>query len=152
MSAIASLHVEHMPGYNSADGQQAGQQASQNLQGVFDQPRRVPSPNKTGLSFPNKSTAIAALHALSDANFARAQFELGLAYSVGNGVPQNHTMAVAQLEKAAIQQEPGAIFILARYFETGLGGIPVNPARAESCKLAVAQSGIDFTSLVLHAR
>ena len=139
MSAIASLHVEHMPGY-CRDIEQAEKQSS----------RR--SDSRTGLAFPNKATAIAALHTLSDQNFARAQFELGLAYSVGNGVPQNHITAMEQLEKAAIQTEPGANFILARYFETGLGGIPMNPERAKCCKLAVIESGIDFTDLVLHSR
>jgi TPR repeat protein len=135
-----------MPGYSS-EGKQAASAANKQL--------KQSSMSKTGLYrlfYPNKTAAIAALHTLSDLNFARAQFELGLAYSVGNGVPQDHAMAVAQLEKAAIQSDPGAHFILARYFETGLGGIPANLERAKSLKLAVALSGIDFTSLVLHSR
>ena len=141
LSAIASLHIEHMPGY-CPDIEQAEEESSRS--------RR--SDSRTGLAFPNKATAIAALHTLSDQNLARAQFELGLAYSVGNGVPQNHITAMEQLEKAAIQTEPGANFILARYFETGLGGIPRNPERATGCKLAVKESDIDFTDLVLHSR
>lgn len=142
MSAIASLHEEHMPGYTAASSEHPPCSPS----------ARPTGQRRTGLSFPTKALAIAALHDLSEHNFARAQFELGLAYSVGNGVPQNHMLAVAQLEKAAQQSEPGAIFVLARYFETGLGGIPVNLERAECCKLAVLKTGIDFTDLVLHAK
>jgi hypothetical protein len=97
MSAIVSLHVEHMPGYCQGKPQTKGLS--------FPNSRE-----KTGLSFPNKAAAISALHTLSDMNFARAQFELGLAYSVGNGVLQNHGMAVAQLEKAAIQSGESSLF------------------------------------------
>jgi TPR repeat protein len=129
MSAIASLHIEHMPsGWPSAD---AAREAIQ-----------TDAADAEGRSFPNRAAAVAALQALSDQNFARAQFELGLAYSVGNGVRQSHAMAVAYFEQAAIQSEPGAIFILARYFESGIGGIPVNPERAECCKLAATKSGV----------
>jgi len=138
MHAIVKLHEEHMPGFTPSTNPPDNSSKDGRV-------HQLPSLN-------TKADAISLLHELSQGGFARAQFELGLAYSVGNGVEQDHHLAVCELEKAVEQCEPGAMFVLARYYETGLGGVEINPDKAASCRTLVGGTGIDFTDLVLHAR
>ena len=51
----------------------------------------------------NESDEVAALRAKANAGHAAAQFNLGLAYDTGRGVPQDDAEAVSWFRKAADQ-------------------------------------------------
>ncbi len=59
----------------------------------------------------------------------RAQYNLGVIYSNGKGVPQNHREAVKWWRKAAEQGHPGAQFSLGSSYFLG-NGLPKDYAKA----------------------
>jgi TPR repeat protein len=57
----------------------------------------------------------------ADQNDANAQFNLGFAYEMGEGIQKNQTEAVAWYRKAADKGHASAQFNLAFDYETGMG-------------------------------
>ncbi len=72
---------------------------------------------------------------------AEAQFNLGLAYYNGKGVPQNVAEAVKWWRKAAAQGQVKAQFDLGSVFYAGLSGVPQNHAEAAKWWRKAAEQG-----------
>ena len=67
--------------------------------------------------------------ALADQGIAYAQYNLGVMYDFGDGVPENDALAVKWYRKAADQGLAKAQFIIGRVYDFGKG-IPENDAEA----------------------
>ena len=67
------------------------------------------------------ATAFREMEPLAEQGFAGAQFNLGVLYLTGRGVPQDHTEAVRWFRRAAEQDYAGAQFNLGFMYLTGRG-------------------------------
>ena len=67
------------------------------------------------------SAAVAALRGLADKGDAQAELDLGLALSLGQGVPQDYVAARQWLERAAAHGSSRAQYYVGNLFERGLG-------------------------------
>ena len=67
------------------------------------------------------ATAVQELRPLAEQGNATAQFNLGLMYRKGQGVPQDYKEALEWYRKAAEQGDAGAQFILGLMYDTGQG-------------------------------
>jgi TPR repeat protein len=67
---------------------------------------------------------------------------MGLSYSQGKGVEQDHDQAMAWYLKAAQQGDAQAQFTAAIYFEQGLGGVAVDHKAALDLYLKAAHQGM----------
>ena len=74
-------------------------------------------------------TALQLLHPLAEDGDARAQYMVGLAYDLGNGVPQDYTKAANWYRKAALQGAPDARASLGALYARGQG-VPQDYAQA----------------------
>ena len=70
---------------------------------------------------PTAPTDVAALRVKANAGDADAQFNLGVWYNFGHGVPQDSAQAVAWIRKAADQGLVGAQFNLGNAYRDGHG-------------------------------
>ena len=70
---------------------------------------------------PTAPTDVAALRVKANAGDADAQFNLGVWYNFGHGVPQDSAQAVAWIRKAADQGLVGAQFNLGNAYRDGQG-------------------------------
>ena len=75
------------------------------------------------------ATAIREFRPLAEQGDAYAQFNVGLMYSEGEGVPQDYAEAVKWYSKAAEQEHAGAQVSLGRMYGEGLG-VPQDYVRA----------------------
>jgi TPR repeat protein len=66
-------------------------------------------------------SALRVLRPLAEGGDARAQYMVGLAYDLGNGVPQDHAKAANWYRKAAIQGAPDARASLGALYARGQG-------------------------------
>ncbi|MCY4673957.1 MAG: tetratricopeptide repeat protein [Bacteroidetes bacterium] len=66
-----------------------------------------------------RGQSIEEVQARAEQGDAEAQYELGKAYSVGEGVPQNSTEAVRWYRKAAEQGHPLAQYELGKAYHNG---------------------------------
>ena len=65
----------------------------------------------------------------ADQDFPQAQFNLGYAYDVGQGVPQDHAHAFTWYRLAAEQGVVGALYNLGLMYDTGKG-VPQDDVQA----------------------
>lgn len=72
---------------------------------------------------------VAIVRPMAEKGYAFAQFNLGVLYDRGQGVPQDNTLAMQWYQKAAEQGLPQAQVNLAIMYEEGQG-VPVDKARA----------------------
>jgi TPR repeat protein len=83
-------------------------------------------------------------------SFAEAQFDLGIMYGTGQGVPQDHHEAGALIRKAADQGLPVAEYTLARIYRTGIG-VPQDFHEAAEWYRKAAARGIVAAQTELNA-
>lgn len=81
------------------------------------------------------ASAIAALRQEADGGDAEAQYELGMAYTVGVGVERDPKAAAAWMERAALQGFPAAVADLGVMYLNG-DGVPRD--RVMACALLTA--------------
>ncbi len=72
---------------------------------------------------------VAVVRPLAEKGYAFAQFNMGVLYDRGQGVPQDNALAMQWYQKAAAQGLPQAQVNLAIMYEEGQG-VPVDPVRA----------------------
>ena len=99
---------------------------------------------QTGLDAYNKgdyATALKAWQPLAQQGDANAEYNLGLLYARGQGVPQDYKQAAAWYEKAAQQDVPAAEYNLGVMYANGQG-VPANPQEASKWFLKAAQKGV----------
>jgi TPR repeat protein len=83
---------------------------------------------------------IAELRARAEQGDAEAQYNIGVMYSDGRGVPQDETQATAWFRKAAEQGHTDAQFCLGVMYENGLG-VPRDNAQAVVWYCRAAEHG-----------
>lgn len=86
---------------------------------------------------------IKAIHDLTPkaaAGDRSAQFELGVFYEIGRGVPQDYARAVELYQSAADQGVVEAIYYLGVVYDKGRG-VPVDEPRAAECYRKAADAG-----------
>lgn len=88
----------------------------------------------------NSNLTIDQLTAAASKGKAQMQYELGMRYISGNGVPQNYQDAIRWLRKAADQRCAPALNRLGVCYEKGLG-VPKNPKTAVSFYRKAANLG-----------
>ncbi len=99
---------------------------------------------QAGLDAYNRGDFAAALkewQPLAAQGDANSQYNLGLLYARGQGVPQDYKQALAWYQKAAEQDVPAAEYNLGVMFANGQG-VPANPAEASKWFLKAAQQGV----------
>ncbi|HXH04673.1 MAG TPA: tetratricopeptide repeat protein [Candidatus Competibacteraceae bacterium] len=69
----------------------------------------------------HSAAGVAELQALADAGYAPAQFRLGMMYRAGQHLPQDASLALRWIERAARQDQVGAQYWLARFYFEGFG-------------------------------
>ena len=99
---------------------------------------------KAGLDAYQRGDFAGAAHEwtpLAEAGDAHAQYNMGLLYAAGKGVPQDYNQAVEWYLKAAEQGVPAAQYNLGVIYANGQG-VPANPPEAARWFLKAAQQGI----------
>jgi TPR repeat protein len=99
---------------------------------------------QAGLDAYNRGDFAAALkewQPLAQQNDANSQYNLGLLYARGQGVPQDYKQAIAWYQKAAEQGVPAAEYNLGVMYANGQG-VPANAAEASKWFLKAAQQGV----------
>lgn len=99
---------------------------------------------KTGLEAYRRGDFAGAMREwtpLAEAGDAHAQYNLGLLYASGKGVPQDYRQAIEWYRKAAEQGVPAAEYNLGVIYANGQG-VPANPQEASKWFLKAAQQGI----------
>jgi uncharacterized protein len=94
------------------------------------------------------ATAIPLFRAFADQGNAVAQFNLGLMYEDGNGVPQDNAIAVSWYQKAADKRNVDAQSRLGFIYEYGYG-VPLDAAIAASWYQKAADQGDAVAQLSL---
>lgn len=61
---------------------------------------------------------------------AAAQFEVGVSYAKGDGIPVDAVKAVVWFEKSAIQGNADSQHALGLFYQNGFGGLPVDGGKA----------------------
>ena len=97
-------------------------------------------PNYANADPKNSNLTIDQLTAAASKGKAQMQYELGMRYISGNGVPQNYQDAIRWLRKAADQRCAPALNRLGVCYEKGLG-VPKNPKTAVSFYRKAANLG-----------
>jgi TPR repeat protein len=77
----------------------------------------------------------------------RAEFNLGILYLRGQGVPRDLVEARAWLQKAAAGDAPYALYALARAMEESAGATPADPAHAAALYRRAAEKGHALAAL-----
>ena len=96
----------------------------------------------------NESTELAALRVKATAGDVYAQVELGVAYALGEGVPQDDAQAAALYRKAADQGDAGAQCNLGLMYANG-EGVPQDYVEAVSWYRQAADQGDAFAQFNL---
>jgi TPR repeat protein len=99
---------------------------------------------QAGLDAYNKGDYAAALkewRPLAEQGDANSQYNLGLLYARGQGVPQDYKQALAWYQKAAEQDVPAAEYNLGVMYANGQG-VDANPAEAKKWFTKAAQKGV----------
>jgi len=99
---------------------------------------------QTGLAAYRRGDFAAALREwqpLAEQGDANSQYNLGLLYARGQGVPQSYQQAAAWYEKAAAQNVPAAEYNLGVMYANGQG-VPKSASDAEKWFLKAAQQGV----------
>lgn len=78
----------------------------------------------------DKNKSIESYRTSADLGSAQGQFNLGWSYQFGDGVEQDYELARELFQRAADQSHPGGIRGLAQMYESGLGGLEVDLAKA----------------------
>ena len=92
--------------------------------------------------------AIAALRVKANAGDADAQWDFGMRYRIGSGVPQDDAQAAAWYRKAADQGHTFAQWILGLMYDRGQG-VPQDYAQAAAwCRKAAEQGDADAQSFL----
>ena len=81
-------------------------------------------------TFLGMKTAMRRPPPLPDQGDAAAQFNLGVMYENGEGVPQDYAAALTGYRRAADQGHAGAHCNLGVFYEQGLGGLPKDDREA----------------------
>jgi TPR repeat protein len=86
------------------------------------------------------AAAMSYWRALADEGDARAQYDIGLMYGLGQGAPQDYAQALYWYLKAAKQGNPGAQFELGDMYSRGLG-VPRDQTQAAAWYRKAADQG-----------
>lgn len=99
---------------------------------------------QAGLDAYNKgdfATALKEWQPLAEQGDANAEYNIGLLYARGQGVPQDYAKALAWYQKAAEQDVPAAEYNLGVMYANGQG-VTANPAEAKKWFLKAEQKGV----------
>ncbi len=77
----------------------------------------------------------------------RAQLNLGTLYLRGQGVPRDLVQARAWLEKAAVDGDPFALYVLGRAMDESMGPVGADPVRAANLYRQAAEKGHPLAAL-----
>ena len=88
-------------------------------------------------------TALRFWKPLADQGYAAAQYNFGLMYANGEGVPQDHAKAMKWYRKAADQGDPGAQNNLGFMYANGQG-VPQDHAEAVKWYRKAAEQGYAY--------
>lgn len=91
--------------------------------------------------------AVQLFEKAADAGNQRAQLNLGILYFRGQGVPRDLVQARAWLEKAAAEDDPYALYALARSVEESDGSAIADPIRATDLYRRAAEKGHPLAAL-----
>ncbi len=95
----------------------------------------------------NEAKAFELFELAANAGHQRAQINLGILYMRGQGVARDLVQARAWLEKAAANEDPYALYALARAMEDGLGPAVPDPVRAADLYRRAAEKGHPLAAL-----
>jgi len=101
----------------------------------------------TGGTSRNDAKAFELFEKAAAAGHRRAQLNLGTLYYRGQGTQRDLILARSWLEKAAAQDDPYALYALARAMEDSLGQAMADPVRAADLYRRAAQGGHPFAAL-----
>jgi TPR repeat protein len=87
------------------------------------------------------ATALKEWQPVAEKGDANAEYNLGLLYAKGQGVPQDYKQAVEWYRKAAVQGVAAAQFNLGVIYANGQG-VPVNPEEAAKWFTMASQKGV----------
>jgi TPR repeat protein len=87
------------------------------------------------------ATALKEWQPLAEQGEANSQYNMGLLYARGQGVPQDYKQALAWYEKAAEQGVPAAEYNLGVMYANGQG-VPANQEEARKWFLKAAEKGV----------
>ena len=87
------------------------------------------------------ATALKEWQPLAEQGEANSQYNLGLLYARGHGVPQDYKQALAWYEKAAEQGVPAAEYNLGVMYANGQG-VAANQEEAKKWFLKAAEKGV----------
>jgi TPR repeat protein len=99
----------------------------------------------------NYSTALRLLRPLAEQGDADAQYNLGVMYNNGDGVPQNYSEAIKWHRKAADQGNGNSQFNLGFMYDRGRG-IPPNYAEAVKWYRLAANQGVAIAQYKLGVK
>lgn len=91
--------------------------------------------------------ALELLQKAASAGLRRAQLNLGTLYFRGQGTPRDLVQARAWLEKAASDNDPYALYALARAMDDGQGAAAYDPVRAADLYRRAAEKGHPLAAL-----
>jgi TPR repeat protein len=98
---------------------------------------------------PNRAEALEMLRASADAGNAYAAFNLAQVVMAEKPGDEGARQARALFETAAAKQVPGALYALARFHLTGIGGAAIDGAKARDLMSRAARAGLDTAQLDL---
>lgn len=101
----------------------------------------------TGGTPRNDAKALELFEKAAAAGHRRAQINVGTLYYRGQGTQRDLILARAWLEKAAAQDDPYALYALARAMDDSLGQAMADPVRAADLYRRAAQRGHPFAAL-----
>jgi len=102
----------------------------------------------SSLSAKTENNEIKEVRSKAEKGDAFAQFNLGLAHHIGNGVPKDYTEAAKWYRKAAEQGEPNAQVNLGVLYDQGQG-VPKDYTEAVKWHRKAAEQGNDMAQVLL---
>ncbi|XP_072171431.1 uncharacterized protein [Diadema setosum] len=94
------------------------------------------------LSQGDEDEAVQHFQASSSAGYAKGQYNLGICYDQGKGVPQDYKLAADQFRHAAHQGHPHAQYKLGVYHLYGQGGVEQSERRAITLMMKAASADV----------
>lgn len=95
----------------------------------------------------NEARAVELFERAAEKGHRRAQLNLGTLYLRGQGVPRDLVQARAWLEKAAVNGDPYALYVLGRAMEESMGPVSADPVRAANLYRQAAEKGHPLAAL-----
>ena len=95
----------------------------------------------------NEARAVELFTRAAEKGHRRAQLNLGTLYLRGQGVPRDLIQARAWLEKAAVDGDPYALYVLGRAMEESMGPVGADLVRAANLYRQAAEKGHPLAAL-----